>query len=347
MKKFIKISALIVIALFLLFRLSLWIFRMPSYNIQMEGKLYVVSKRSEDVRVIDLNSGEALAETPIDILSHEAVSTFDGNRVVVTNTLGGEGNLVKVINTSNNKIETSIDIEGDKRVSGIVALREPNKVAVIDLVNNDLLVIDVKTGTIEKQISTEQEKSHLLVLHPTEDLAYVTNVASGSVSVINLNTEKVVKIIPCTVGRKGIEITPDGSELWVTNTKDNTITIIDTKTNTVTDVLTSGNEAMKLKFSVDGKYCFVLNANDGNIYVFDQASKKNIKTITLHGKDSLIEKVLYHTPRPVNVLMHPNGLYAFIANSNANKIEVVDMKTFDIVSTIGTGWVPDALAYIQ
>jgi hypothetical protein len=29
--------------------------------------------------------------------------------------------------------------------------------------------------------------------------------------------------------------------------------------------------------------------------------------------------------------MHPNGLYAFIANSNANKIEIIDMKTFTIV----------------
>jgi hypothetical protein len=30
--------------------------------------------------------------------------------------------------------------------------------------------------------------------------------------------------------------------------------------------------------------------------------------------------------RPVNIIMHPNGLYAFIANSNANKIEIIDMK---------------------
>jgi hypothetical protein len=32
--------------------------------------------------------------------------------------------------------------------------------------------------------------------------------------------------------------------------------------------------------------------------------------------------------------MHPNGLYAFVANSNANKVEVIDMKKFP-QSTIG------------
>jgi YVTN family beta-propeller protein len=45
--------------------------------------------------------------------------------------------------------------------------------------------------------------------------------------------------------------------------------------------------------------------------------------------------------------MHPNGLYAFVANSNANKIEVIDMRTFAIVSTIGTGKVPDAMAFME
>jgi hypothetical protein len=34
---------------------------------------------------------------------------------------------------------------------------------------------------------------------------------------------------------------------------------------------------------------------------------------------------------PVNILMHPNGL-SFVANSNANKVEVIDMKKFSIVS---------------
>ena len=59
------------------------------------------------------------------------------------------------------------------------------------------------------------------------------------------------------------------------------------------------------------------------------------------------ERILYHTPRPVNILMHPNGLYAFVSNSNAHKIEVIDMKTFKIVSTIGTGRVPDGLTIVN
>ncbi len=81
------------------------------------------------------------------------------------------------------------------------------------------------------------------------------------------------------------------------------------------------------------------------ISVYNQFSKKKIKTINLHGKGTMLERILYHTPRLVNVLMHPNGLYAFVVNSNASKIEVIDVKTFEVVSSIGTGKVPDALAF--
>lgn len=45
--------------------------------------------------------------------------------------------------------------------------------------------------------------------------------------------------------------------------------------------------------------------------------------------------------------MYLTGLYAFIANSNASKIEVIDITSFEIVSTISTGKIPDALAFIK
>jgi YVTN family beta-propeller protein len=111
--------------------------------------------------------------------------------------------------------------------------------------------------------------------------------------------------------------------------------------------LTAGKESLRLKFSIDGKHCLVTNSSDGTISVYDQNSKKQIKTIQLHGKATLLERLLYHTPRPVGILIHPNGLYAFIANSNANKIEVIDMKTFTVVSTIGTGKIPDGMTFVK
>lgn len=111
--------------------------------------------------------------------------------------------------------------------------------------------------------------------------------------------------------------------------------------------MATGEEPLRLKFSIDGKICMVPNSRDGTISVYDRYLKEQIKTISIPGKKNLFEKVLYHTPRPVGILMHPNGLYAFVANSNADKIEVIDMKTFTLISTIGTGRVPDGLAFVE
>lgn len=333
--------------LFLILRLSIFVFRLPSYKIQTSGKLYVVSKLSEDVQVLDLFSGEEIAEIPIEMLSYEAAATLGGSKVVMTDFKASKGNVLKVIDTETNKIEKTIGFNKSIKANGIVRYSEPNKVVVIDRVNDDLLLINIETDSIEKQISTQQEKSHLVLLHPKEKMAYVTNVSSGSISVIDLNLNEVVKIIPCGIGRKGLAITPNGSELWVSNTNNNTITIIDTVTNSISRIIKSGNESLQLKFSKDGKYCLVVNATDGVVSIYEQQSKKKIKTITLHGKSTIFERLLYHTPRPVSILMHPNGLYAFVANSNANRVEVIDMKTFKIVSTIGTGKVPDALVFVE
>jgi YVTN family beta-propeller protein len=295
-----------------------------------------------------LFNGKEIAKFPIDMESHEASATIDENRIVVTNygAIDSDGNIIKVINTKTNKIEKTIDLKRNISANGIVAFPEPNKVVVIDYVSNNLLVLNIKTNRIEKEIQTKQETSHLLVLHPNKPIAYVTNMKSNSLSVIDLNKNEVVKIIPCGLLTESIDITPDGSEVWITNKNGNSITIINTSTYDIIDTLPTGVKPLKLKFSIDGKFCLVTNAHDGNIYVFNQQSKKKIKTIILHGKTTILERILYHTPYPVNILMHPNGLYAFVSNSNSNKIEVIDMKTFAIVSTIGAGKIPDALVFV-
>ncbi len=346
---FIKKIVLPLLGLYVLFVIIILLARLPSYTIQTNGKLYIVNKVSRDIQVFDLFTGKEIAEIPITMQSHEAITTTDEKSIVLTNygDIDSDGSIIQHINTKTNKVEKVLEVKGNINANGIVAFPESNKVVLIDYVSNDLVLLNIVTDSVEIRIPTEQKKSHLVVLHPTKPLAYVTNMKSNSVSVIDLSTNTVVKIISCGLTTESIDITPDGSEIWVTNKNGNSVTVIDTAANDVIDTLPTGNEPLKLKFSVDGKYCLVANASGGSISVYGQQSKKHIKTISIPGKNNVIERILYHTPRPVNILMHPNGLYAFVANSNASKIEVIDMKTFTIVSTIGTGKVPDALAFVE
>jgi YVTN family beta-propeller protein len=346
-----KIQYLVFICIFflLIVVISISVIRRPSYTIQTNGKLYIVNKLSSSITVFDLFKGKELTEFPIEVLPHEATTLNNQNRVVITNY--GDPNVVgksiSIINTKSNKVAKTITLEESKRPHGIVTFPNSNNVGVVTDGGNDLLVVNIETGIVEKRIQTQQVVSHLLALHPNKPMAYVTNINSSSVSVIDLVKEKVIKIIPCGKGTEGIDITPDGMEIWVTNNREGTISVINTDTYQITATLDTGKEPLRLKFSIDGKICMVPNSSDGTISVYDRYSKRQIKTISIPGKENLFERALYHTPRPVGILMHPNGLYAFVANSNADKIEVIDMKTLKIVSTIGTGRVPDGLTFVE
>lgn len=348
MKK-IKLALLFGLLCFIALQITIYVIRKPSYTIKTDGKLYIVNKRSSSITVFDLYQGKEITEIPIEVEPHDPTTLTDQSKVVVTNYGTPEvlGKSITVINAKTNTIEKTIELEGSIAPHGIVAFPKSNKVGVVTDIGNNLLVVDVAKGIVEKNIPTQQVVSHLLVLDPKKPLAYVSNINSGSVSVIDLEKEKVIKIIPCGFKTEGIDITPDGSEIWVTNNKENTISVINTTTYQITNTLPAGKESLRLKFSIDGKHCLVTNATDGTISVYDQHTKKQIKTIQLHGKANLVEKILYHTPRPVGILIHPNGQYAFVANSNANKIEVIDMKTFTLVSNIGTAKIPDGLAIIN
>ena len=334
--------------LLLIFVISIIVIRRPSYTIQTNGKLYIVNKLSKSITVFDLYEGKEITEFPMSIEPHEAATLTNQNKVIVTNYGAPNivGKSVSVINTKTNKIEKTIELEESLRPHGIISFPESNIVGVVTDVGNDLLLVNVDKGIVEKKIPTQQVFSHLLVLHPNKPIVFVTNINSGSVSVIDLNRNQVIKIIPCGLGTEGIDITPDGAEIWVTNNKENSIFVINTETYEITNTISTGRESLRLKFSIDGKHCLVTNASDGTISIYDQFSKKQIKTIKIPGKKNLVERALYHTPRPVGILMHPNGLYSFVANSNADRIEVIDMKSFTIVSTIGTGRIPDGLTFV-
>ena len=344
-----NIYFLIAIIVFLCFSAFIFGVRRANYSINTTGKLLIVNKLSSSITVFDLENAKEIIEIPLDIEPHEITAIPNQNKFAITNYGAPNiiGKSVSIINSDSYKIEKTIDFEESPRPHGIISIGNSTDVAVATDVGNDLVILDTKSGKVKKTIPTQQDLSHMVVLHPNKPFAYVTNINSGSVSVIDIDKGEVIKIIRCGSGTEGIDITPDGKEIWVTNNRDNTILVINTATYETLPVIPTGNEALRLKFTLDGKHCLVPNSKDGTIRVYDSKSKAEVKIIDLPGKKNIIDRVLYHTPRPVGILMHPNGQYAFVANSNADRIEVIDLKSLSVVSTIGTRRVPDGLAIIQ
>jgi YVTN family beta-propeller protein len=70
--------------------------------------------------------------------------------------------------------------------------------------------------------------------------AYITNLTSANVSVIDTATNTVIATIPVIFGPNGVAVTPDGSKVYVANSGSNNVFVIDTATNAVLAVVSVG-----------------------------------------------------------------------------------------------------------
>jgi YVTN family beta-propeller protein len=77
---------------------------------------------------------------------------------------------------------------------------------------------------LEAEVKTSQD---------WQAIAYVTNYASHTVSVISTNDHKVIATIPVGGYSTGVAITPDGMKVYVMNNDGNTVTVIVTNNHAV------------------------------------------------------------------------------------------------------------------
>ncbi|MDY6947658.1 MAG: cytochrome D1 domain-containing protein, partial [Pseudomonadota bacterium] len=156
-------------------------------------------------------------------------------------------------------------------------------------------------------------------------------------------------------GAEGIAVAPDGSEVWVTNRDANTVSIVDPATLKITATLQPGEVPIRVKFTADGTRALISNAKSGDVAVFDTVTKKKITSIPMVQQGEQLPRnearplisQFGDGPVPVGILMPEALSLAFVANTNADTITVIDLDTFEIVKRLEAGREPDGLAYTR
>jgi YVTN family beta-propeller protein len=105
----------------------------------------------------------------------------------------------------------------------VVVNREANTLSVIRV--KDANGNDVATKLAEIGVGIEPR---CVAVSADDQLAFVTNGASGTVTVVNLIQSRVVQIITVGTEPRGCALTSDGSVLYVANHTDGTVSIIST-----------------------------------------------------------------------------------------------------------------------
>jgi len=197
-----------------------------------------------------------------------------------------------------------------------------------------VLELNAATGAIRTTWETGQDVSHMLVPTPDEKKLYVANIRSGSVAVITRATG-AVHSLPTGEGAEGIDVTPDGGEVWVTNRGAHTITVISTASDSIVARFESGGQMpIRVKITPDGREAWVSNARSNTVTVFDVRTRRMLTTIEVGAV-------------PVGIQMTPDGNQAFIANSNDDLITVLSVPGRKVERTFRPGHEPDGMAWVS
>ena len=316
-----------------------------------DGTLIVLNKSEASASLIDLSSGEVVATLPTGAGPHEAAVSADEKTCVVANYGAQEpGNSLTVIDLAKREVIRTIDLGEHRRPHGIV-FTGPHEVAVTTEHSAHLTLVDIQKGEVTAAIPTQAQVSHMVVVHPELQRAFVANIGSGSVSVLDLAKQAFVRELKTGAGAEAIDLSPDGKELWIGHREDNSIAIVDPNSLKTLATMPCGEVPIRAKFTVDGKRVLVSNAQSGDVAVFDVASRKEIARIAMAAgavadKDErLFGDRFGESPVPVGILVHPNGKLAYVANTNADVISVIDLEKLALVDRLVAGKEPDGMAF--
>jgi len=314
--------------------------------------LIVLNKSDDSASLIDARTGATRIVLRTGSGPHEVAVSADGKLAVVAN-YGNDsgGNTLTLLDLEAEKVAGEIVLEGYSRPHGLAFLGETGRLLVTSEAQQALLEVDLVEGRVVRAIGTEAEGSHMLAIAPDGKRAYVANIGSGSVSVIDLVEGKLAAQIPTGAQCEGIDITPDGTEVWASNRGANTLSVIDTATLKVVAELETSAFPIRVKVTPDGKRVLVSCALASEIRVYDSASRQLERAVKMAYEpvegsgERLFGEAFAESPTPVGILISGDGSRAYVANTNSNRIAVLDLASMAVVGTIATGNEPDGLGW--
>jgi YVTN family beta-propeller protein len=309
------------------------------------GWLLVLSKQAHTLNIVDPTTLQVVATAPVGDDPHEVIASSDGRTAYVSNYGGGTLRTLAVIDLVTRKPLDPIDLGALRGPHGLTFAG--GKLWFTAEGSTAIGSYDPTAKNIDWVMGTGQNRTHMI--HVSADLQHIvtTNVASGTVSLIDkvalhpppgapatpARTDWDETVIPVGSGSEGFDISPDGKEIWVANAGEGTISIIDPSAKKVIQTIAANvRTANRLKFTIDGRQVLVSTIRGNDLVILDAAAKKVIKRLPIGTGAAGIE-------------IEPSGQRAFVACTPDNYVTVVDLATLEVSGKIPKIGQPDGMAW--
>ena len=304
------------------------------------GLLLATNQYANTLSIIDPTSGKEIAVLPEQhITGHELETSPDGRTVFIpiygnsgVGKPGTDGHEILVVDIASRRIAHVIDLGHGVRPHKAIYNSADGLLYVSAELDNAIDIIDPKTLSVIGSVPTGEPQSHMFVLSPDGSRAYTANVSSGTVSVLDLKTRKVITVIPVAHGVQRIAISNDGALVFTSDTDKHELDVIDTASNRVKTRIPLAANGYGSAATADGHALLVALPAIDQVAVVDLHTLKVTHTIPT-------------PPGPQAILLRPDGRVAYVSCMRSKTIVAINLDTFTVSQTIGAGDGVDGLAW--
>jgi YVTN family beta-propeller protein len=316
--------------------IAVWILVALASAQRTGARLLVLNKEDASVAIVDPESGAVLGRVPTGQQPHELVVSTDGRTAFASNYGSGSapGRSISMIDLASQKEVRRIDVSPLSRPHGLAF--SGGKLYFTAEADKKIARYDPVSDTIDWQFETGQATTHMVLPSKDGRTFFTSNIGSDSVSMIEQGAggQWTQTVIAVGKGPEGIDLSPNGREVWSAHSRDGAVSVIDVATREVTRTIAAGTRrSNRIKLTPDGKFALITDLDAGELVVLDAAAGAIVKRIPL-GKQ--VE----------GVLMTPDGARAFVAVNGDNQIAVVDLKTWQVTKRLSVGTGPDGMAWV-
>src|SRR5471030_959422 len=266
------------------------------------ARLLVLNKDDATLAIVDPVSGNVLGRVPVGVGPHELVTSTDRKVAFASNygTGPSPGRTISMIDIAAQKELRRIDVSPLSRPHGLAFAN--GKLYFTAEADRKIARYDPATDRIDWQFETGQGTTHMVL--PTKDARtiFTSNIGGDSVSAIQQGADGTwtQTVIPVGKGPEGIDLSPDGREVWSAHSRDGGVSVIDVAARKVTQTFNIGTKrSNRIKLTPDGKFALVSDVDTGEIVILDAAARKVVTRIAV-GKS------------PEGILMPPTGGFAYV-----------------------------------
>lgn len=301
------------------------------------GRLLVLLRDASALAIVDPANGTILGRVPTGRDPHEVTASADGRLAFVASMVDG----ISVIDIATQEEIRRVDPGPGSQTHDV--LFAGGKVYFTIEGYKSIGRYDPSTDEIDWTLGIGQDGTHLLVLDQDANTMFMPNTGSNSVTMVEgimagPSRARLTDIPVPGEAPEGIDLSPDGREIWTATRSDGGVSIIDVASRRVVETLDLGmQDANRLKFTPDGRV-LIIDGEAASLVVMDAASRRVIKRVTLGSTDT----------GDGAVLVAPDGRRAYLGLRAADRVAVVDLDTLEVTleMPMGEGAGPGCMYWI-